>query len=73
MKQISEPSQYRNSSLKMIIKRFRKHRLAVASLYFLIIITILAILAPWIAPYDPNQVSTSFSKPPSFTLQDSRA
>ncbi len=65
MKQISEPSQYRNSSLKMIIKRFRKHRLAVASLYFLIIITILAILAPWIAPYDPNQVSTSFSKPPS--------
>jgi peptide/nickel transport system permease protein len=49
----------------MIIKRFRKHRLAVASLYFLIIITILAILAPWIAPYDPNQVSTSFSKPPS--------
>lgn len=65
MKYNSESSDYKNSSLKMIIKRFRRHKLAVASLYFLIIITILAILAPLIAPYDPNQVSTSFSKPPS--------
>jgi peptide/nickel transport system permease protein len=49
----------------MVIKRFYKHKLAVASLYFLVIITLLALLAPIISPYDPNQVSTSFSKPPS--------
>ncbi len=65
MKHNSEASEYQNSSLKMIIRRFKKHKLAVASLYFLGIITILAILAPLIAPYNPTQVSTSFSKPPS--------
>lgn len=65
MKYNSESSDNKNSSLKMIIKRFKKHKLAVASLYFLIIITLLAAFAPLIAPYDPNQVSTSFSQPPS--------
>lgn len=65
MKYSSESSDNKNSSLKMIIKRFKKHKLAVASLYFLIIITLLAAFAPIIAPYDPNQVSTSFSQPPS--------
>lgn len=61
----SETSEYKNSSIKMIIRRFQKHKLAVASLYFLGIISILAILAPIISPYDPNQVSTSFSQAPS--------
>ena len=65
MKQNSGASEYKNSTFRMIIRRFRKHKLAVASLYFLSIITILAILAPIIAPYDPNKVSTSFSSPPS--------
>lgn len=65
MKHNSEASEYKNSSVRMVIKRFRRHKLAVASLYFLGIISILAILAPVISPYDPNQVSTSFSKPPS--------
>ncbi|NLK28979.1 MAG: ABC transporter permease [Clostridiales bacterium] len=55
----------KQSNLRMVIKRFRKHKLAVASFYFLCIITILAILAPIIAPYDPNKVTTSFGKPPS--------
>lgn len=65
MKYNSDSSEYKNSSLRMIIKRFRMHKLAVVSLFFLGIITILALLAPVIAPYDPNQVSTAFSKPPS--------
>ena len=65
MKQKSDISENKHGSLKMIVKRFRKHKLAVASLYFLGFITILALLAPLIAPYDPNQVSTSFSMPPS--------
>ncbi|TAH75022.1 MAG: ABC transporter permease [Anaerolineaceae bacterium] len=61
----SGASEYKNSTFRMVIKRFRKHKLAVASLYFLSFITILAILAPIIAPYDPNKVSTAFSRPPS--------
>ena len=61
----SEKSEYKNSTFKMVIKRFRKHKLAVVSLYFLSFMTIVALLAPLISPYDPNQVSTSFSASPS--------
>lgn len=65
MKYSPELPDKRSSSIKMVIKRFRRHKLAVASSYFLAIIAILAVLAPLIAPYDPNQVSTSFSQSPS--------
>jgi peptide/nickel transport system permease protein len=65
MKMKIEAEDMHQSTLKMIVKRFLKHKLAVISLCFLGIITILSILAPLIAPYDPNQVSTSFSQPPS--------
>jgi peptide/nickel transport system permease protein len=65
MKHNSKTSGNKNSSLKMIMKRFCKHKLAVASLCFLGIITIFVILAPFIAPYNPNQVSQSFAMPPS--------
>lgn len=65
MNQNTDPSDNKNSNFKMIIKRFCKHKLAVVSLYFLIIIILLAILAPLIAPYGPNDVSMSFTKPPS--------
>lgn len=61
----SGTSEYKNNTTRMIIRRFRKHKLAVVSLYFLGIMTLLAILAPIIAPYNPNQVSISFSAPPS--------
>ncbi|NLJ97022.1 MAG: ABC transporter permease [Clostridiales bacterium] len=65
MNQNTDASDNKNSNIKMIIKRFRKHKLAVVSLYFLVIISILAILAPLIAPYDPDEVSMAFSRPPS--------
>ena len=65
MKQIFASSEYKNSTFKMIIKRFRKHKLAVASLYFLIFMTLLALFAPVVSPYNPDQVSISFSSPPS--------
>lgn len=50
----------------MIIKRFKKHKLALISFYFLCIIGIITILAPLLAPYEPDKVSTLFGKPPSF-------
>lgn len=52
-------------NVQRITKRFMKHKLAVISFIFLIIMIILAIFAPIIAPYNPNQVTGGFSKPPS--------
>jgi peptide/nickel transport system permease protein len=48
------------------LRRFLRHRLAVLGLMIIVIFVLAAILAPWIAPYDP--VATSWSrirKPPS--------
>ena len=52
---------YRNTAFK----RFLKHRLAVVSTVFLAVIILCALLAPIIAPYDPNKVVGGFSGPPS--------
>lgn len=52
-------------NMQRIIKRFMKHKLAVVSFVFLFIMIVLAIFAPIIAPYNPNQVTGGFSKPPS--------
>ncbi len=46
-------------------KRFLRHKLGVISLVFLGVVILLAILAPFLTPYDPAQISGSFSKPPS--------
>ncbi len=46
-------------------ERFKRHKLALAGLVFLIVMSLLALLAPWIAPYDPNEVAGGFSKAPS--------
>jgi peptide/nickel transport system permease protein len=47
-------------------RRFSRHRLAMAGLVVILVFVIAAVLAPWIAPYDP--IATSWSrirKPPS--------
>jgi peptide/nickel transport system permease protein len=41
------------SETRLIILRFKKHRLAVVSLYLLCVLYFLAIFAPFISPYDP--------------------
>ncbi len=66
MKKMLEENTYSQSGWRMIIKRFKKHKLAVISLWFLCIMVILAIFAPVIAPYDPNKVTGSFGKPPTW-------
>jgi peptide/nickel transport system permease protein len=40
--------------LALTWRRFRRHRLAVASLALLLAIFAVAALAPWVAPYDPD-------------------
>ncbi len=43
---------------QMVWRRFKRHRLAVISLVFLIFITLVAILAPFISPYDYEKTNT---------------
>ncbi len=41
--------------LRMAWRRFRRHKLALAGLVVIAGLVLLALLAPWLAPYDPNQ------------------
>ncbi len=54
----------KNSNLSRIIKRFMRHKLAVASLIVLLVLIGAALLAPVIAPYSPTRVSGGFSAAP---------
>ncbi|MBB2183365.1 ABC transporter permease [Lachnospiraceae bacterium MD1] len=45
--------------------RFKKHKLAVISTFFLAVIILCALLAPILAPYDPNKVVGMFREAPS--------
>jgi peptide/nickel transport system permease protein len=53
------------SYLQTVWRRFRRHRLAMFSLFVLSIIVIAALLAPIIAPYDPNEIVGVFSGKPN--------
>ncbi|MDF2540567.1 MAG: ABC-type dipeptide/oligopeptide/nickel transport system, permease component [Herbinix sp.] len=62
-KRKQKEAEYKYSSTAA--KRFMKHKLAVISIGFLSIIILAALLAPIIAPYDPNKVVGGFSDGPS--------
>lgn len=51
--------------IKTIIKRFKKHKLAIIGLYIMLALIIIAIFAPLIAPFDPNEIIGEFSSPPT--------
>lgn len=51
--------------LQTVWRRFRRHKLAMVSLFLLIILSGAAILAPWIAPHDPNAIAGPFAGAPS--------
>src|SRR5260370_11040384 len=54
-------------SLRLAARQFPRHRAAMLGLIFLALICLAAVLAPWIAPYDPVQIKLSAKlKPPSF-------
>lgn len=51
---------------RLALRRFLKHKLAVVGLVVLVIIVLSAIFAPWLTPWDPNQVDLrARSEPPS--------
>lgn len=52
--------------LKMIWQRFFKHHMAVTGTVVFLLIVLMAVLAPWLAPMDPNRVDpVSFQAAPS--------
>ena len=53
------------SYLQTVVRRFKRHHLAAASLVVLGVIVLAALLAPVIAPYDPNDIVGPFAGAPS--------
>jgi peptide/nickel transport system permease protein len=51
---------------RLSVRRFVRHRLAVTGLIILAVFVVLAVLAPWIAPYDPTKLDLrAIKQPPS--------
>lgn len=53
------------SYLQTVIRRFRRHKLALVSLVVVVVLGAAALFAPVIAPYDPNELAGSFGSAPS--------
>lgn len=54
----------RQSGFSAMARRFCRHRMAVVCLLLLTVMILLAVLAPWIAPYPPTKIAGGFSQPP---------
>ncbi|MEH6942658.1 oligopeptide ABC transporter permease [Bacillus sp. JJ722] len=57
--------QQEESYTRMVIRRFKKHRLAVVGAVGLILLTFIALFAPLLAPYDPYNITGNFAASPS--------
>ncbi|GAB1154141.1 ABC transporter permease [Paenibacillus illinoisensis] len=53
------------SVFRQMARRFLKHRLAVAGLVVTLLLVLIAIFAPWLAPHSPYAVTAEFSAAPS--------
>ena len=50
-----EAAKATTSPIRLLVRRFLSRKLAVAGLAMLVVLGLLAIFAPWIAPHDPTQ------------------
>lgn len=55
----------KESYLQTVWRRFKRHKLGVISLIAVLVLSLAAVLAPVIAPYDPTAISGPFAGPPS--------
>src|SRR6266545_2981878 len=46
-----------DTMLRLVVRRFLRHRMATAGLFILVLLVLSAVLAP-VAPHDPNALST---------------
>jgi peptide/nickel transport system permease protein len=53
------------SYLRTVVRRFFKHRLAGVGLFAFVAMILVAVLAPLLAPHDPNQIFDQFQAAPS--------
>ena len=53
------------SYLQSVIRRFRHHKAGVVSFWIVAVIIVLALLAPLLAPYGPQEITSEFSAAPS--------
>jgi peptide/nickel transport system permease protein len=53
------------SSAGLVVRRFLRHRVAVAGLVVVALLVLTAALAPLLAPDDPNRIFETFEAPPS--------
>ena len=54
-------------SMRSEARRFSSHAPGVVSAFVLLVIIVVAILAPWIAPFDPTSTSSEIKVPPNST------
>lgn len=61
------------SQTQLVVRRFRKHRVARVSLYLLALLYLIALLAEFVAPYSPNQrfANQLFASPSTIHFVDS--
>lgn len=60
------PTRQHDTLFRLAVRRFLRHRLAIVGLVILAIMIVLAVLAPWIAPYDPTKLDLrALKQPPS--------
>jgi peptide/nickel transport system permease protein len=50
-----------------VFRRFRRHKMAVFGLIVVTLLVLVAVFAPWVAPFDPNEIGVDFQAPPSAT------
>jgi len=60
------PVRQHETLFRLSLRRFLRHRLAIVGLVILTVMIVMAVLAPWIAPYDPTKLDLrSLKQPPS--------
>jgi len=60
------PVRQHETLVRLAARRFLRHRLALVGLVILAALIVLAVFAPWIAPYDPEKLDLrSIKQPPS--------
>jgi peptide/nickel transport system permease protein len=63
---VEVPARRHETLFRLSLRRFMRHRLAILGVVILAFMVVLAVFAPWIAPYDPTKLDLrAIRQPPS--------